>query len=389
MAHSRTYGPAERAVHMTKSTQTLTLRYQAGMRLRLGARARPSAGGAGRLGSEAMELGLEVLDLARIHGEALLALMPLDGSAYARDKAIRQASGYFLEVLAPIERRRGAEAQSVAALRNSNESLRQRTSELSAANLRLKAEVVQRAAAERSLRESELQQAAMLDESRRMQARLRHLSHQVLSAQEEERKEISRELHDEIVQTLTGINVQLTSLKIESGASRKNFARHINHTQRLVEKSVDIVHQFARDLRPTLLDDLGLIPALHAYMKAFTARTGLQIEFETFAGVEKLNNDKRTVLYRVAQAALVNIAQHAHASTVSVSIKELPQAVLMEIRDNGKSFDVANVLDSRKNKRLGLIGMRERVEMVGGTFNVVSTPGKGTTVSAMLPFKRK
>jgi signal transduction histidine kinase len=124
-------------------------------------------------------------------------------------------------------------------------------------------------------------------------------------------------------------------------------------------------------------------------MKAFTARTGLQIEFETFAGVERLNNDKRTVLYRVAQAALVNIAQHAHASTVSVSIKDLPQSVLMEIRDNGRSFDVANVLDSRKNKRLGLIGMRERVEMVGGTFSVVSTPGKGTTVSSMLPFKRK
>jgi hypothetical protein len=91
-----------------------------------------------------------------------------------------------------------------------------------------------------------------------------------LSAQEEERKEISRELHDEIVQTLTGINVQLASLKIESGVSKKSFSKHISYTQRLVEKSVDIVHQFARDLRPTLLDDLGLIPALHAYLKAFT-----------------------------------------------------------------------------------------------------------------------
>jgi len=387
MAHSRTYGPAERAVHMTKSTQTLTLRYQAGMRLRLGARARPSAGGAGRLGSEAMELGLEVLDLARIHGEALLALMPLDGSAYARDKAIRQASGYFLEVLAPIERRRGAEAQSVAALRNSNESLRQRTSELSAANLRLKAEVVQRAAAERSLRESELQQAAMLDESRRMQARLRHLSHQVLSAQEEERKEISRELHDEIVQTLTGINVQLTSLKIESGASRKNFARHINHTQRLVEKSVDIVHQFARDLRPALLDDLGLIPALVAYVKGFTARSGVRVRLRLFSGVEKVSNEKRMVLYRVAQCALINVAQHARATNARVSISQEPGLVCMEIRDDGKSFDAKRLLNSPKFRRLGLLGMRERVEMVGGSFRVESKPGAGTAIIARIPFK--
>jgi len=387
MAHSRTYGPAERAVHMTKSTQTLTLRYQAGMRLRLGARARPSAGGAGRLGSEAMELGLEVLDLARIHGEALLALMPLDGSAYARDKAIRQASGYFLEVLAPIERRRGAEAQSVAALRNSNESLRQRTSELSAANLRLKAEVVQRAAAERSLRESELQQAAMLDESRRMQARLRHLSHQVLSAQEEERKEISRELHDEIVQTLTGINIQLTSLKIESGASRKNFARHINHTQRLVEKSVDIVHQFARDLRPALLDDLGLIPALVAYVKGFTARSGVRVRLRLFSGVEKVSNEKRMVLYRVAQGALINVAQHARATNARVSISQEPGLVCMEIRDDGKSFDAKRLLNSPKFRRLGLLGMRERVEMVGGSFRVESKPGAGTAIIARIPFK--
>jgi len=95
------------------------------------------------------------------------------------------------------------------------------------------------------------------------------------------------------------------------------------------------------------------------------------------------------VLYRVAQAALVNIAEHAKASSVSVTIEELPEAVLMEIKDNGVSFNVAHVLDSRRNKRLGLIGMRERVEMVGGTFRVVSLPGVGTTVSAMLPFKNK
>jgi signal transduction histidine kinase len=99
-----------------------------------------------------------------------------------------------------------------------------------------------------------------------------------------------------------------------------------------------------------------------------------------------MSNDKRTVLYRVAQAALVNIGQHAQATHASVSIKRLPRTVIMEITDDGRAFDVAHVLDFRKNKRLGLIGMRERVEMVGGKFNVASSPGAGTTISARIPF---
>lgn len=348
---------------------------------------RPSSLRAAGLGKRAVLEGMGTLELANIHGQALLALMPAKSSASARDHAVKRAGGFFLNVLAPIEKTRRATVESVAQLKQTNESLKQRTIELTAANLNLKIEVAQRKIAERALRLSEQNHHVLLREARRMQHRLRHLSHQVLSAQEAERKEISRELHDEIVQTLTGINVQLASLKIESGVSKKSFSKHITYTQRLVEKSVDIVHQFARDLRPTLLDDLGLIPALHSYLKAFTKRTGLQIGFSTFAGVEQLAHDKRTVLYRVAQAALINIAQHAHANVVSVSIRNLNHAALMEIKDDGKSFDVDHVLDSRRNKRLGLIGMRERVEMVGGTFHVDSAPGRGTTVSARLPFK--
>jgi signal transduction histidine kinase len=316
--------------------------------------------------------------------------MPANGATQSsRDKAVKRAGEFFLEVVSPIEKTHSAMQEKYSELKRSIESLRMRTAELTASKRKLEAEMVQRRKAEAMLLMSERNHRILLREARQMQLRLRHLSHQVLSAQEAERKEISRELHDEIVQTLTGINVQLASLKIESGVSKKSFTKHISYTQRLVEKSVDIVHRFARDLRPTLLDDLGLIPALHAYMKSFTARTGLQVGFSTFAGVERLSNDKRTVLYRVAQAALVNIAEHAKASSVSVTIEDLPQAVLMEIKDNGVSFDVAHVLDSRRNKRLGLIGMRERVEMVGGTFRVVSLPGVGTTVSSMLPFKNK
>lgn len=378
----------KRSNSLKKKIQRLSRRYEAELRSRLRNGPRPTADRAEGLGRDAVLQGLETLDLAKIHGRTLLAIMPSDCSAAVRDRTVKKAGLFFLDVVTPIEKTHRATLENVAELKFTNESLQLRTVELTTAVRRLKIEVDQRKSAERSLRESEHNHRVMLREAREMQIRLRHLSHQILSAQEAERKEISRELHDEIVQTLTGINVQLASLKIESGANKKSLSKHISYTQRLVEKSVDIVHQFARDLRPTLLDDLGLIPALQAYMKGFTERTGIRVAFSTFAGVEKLSNDKRTVYYRVAQAALINIAQHAQASTVSVDITDLPQAVKMEIKDNGKSFDVANVLDSRKNKRLGLIGMRERVEMVGGTFNVESAPGRGTTISATLPFRR-
>ncbi len=373
---------------LKKKKNSLSRRYRTELRDHLRKVSRTSSRRAAGLGMSAVTAGLETLDLASIHEGALLSLMPANCSTAVRDRTVKSAGTFFLDVLTPIEKTHRTTVENAAHLKRSNGALRLLTAELTASNRLLKIEVVQRKAAEQSLKTSEQNHRTLLKEARHMQRSLRHLSHQVLSAQEEERKEISRELHDEIVQTLTGINVQLATLKIESGLSKRSFSRHINFTQRLVEKSVNIVHKFARDLRPTLLDDLGLIPALHAYMKGFTERTGLRVAFSAFADVEKLRNDKRTVLYRVAQAALINIAEHAQASSVGVAIKNLPQAVLMEVRDDGKSFDVAHVLDSRRNKRLGLIGMRERVEMVGGTFNVESAPGQGTTISALLPFKR-
>ena len=129
----------------------------------------------------------------------------------------------------------------------------------------------------------------LLEKSERLQEQLRRLSRQVLSAQEEERKEISRELHDVIAQTLTGINVRLAALKKEASLNTSGLDRNIARTQRLVEKSVDIVHRFARELRPAVLDDLGLIPALQSFMKNFGARTGLFAQLTAFAAVENLD----------------------------------------------------------------------------------------------------
>jgi signal transduction histidine kinase len=257
---------------------------------------------------------------------------------------------------------------------------------LAVSNQKLKREIVRRQAVEKSLTKSEHHQRKLLEQSRHMQEQLRHLSHQVLRAQEEERKRISRELHDVIAQTLTGINVRLAALKKQAAINTDGLDRYIATTQRMVERSVDIVHEFARELRPAVLDDLGLIPALHSFAKIFSKRTRLQLHLKAFAGIETLDIAKRTVLFRVAQEALTNVARHAHASRVELNIHKLHSTARMEIKDDGKSFSVAGQLNAKGGKRLGLLGMRERVEMVGGTFCVESAPGKGTSIKVEIPF---
>ncbi len=189
-----------------------------------------------------------------------------------------------------------------------------RLKKLAIANRNLKREIVQRKKAEAALKKSEAHYAQLFVESLRMQEQLRHLSRQLLMAQEEERKRISRELHDEIVQTLVGINVHLASLKVQTRLNIKDLLQKITHTQRLVEKSVNIVHRFARELRPTVLDDLGLIPALQGLHQGFYERTKLKVQFVASAEVELLSNAKQTVFYRVAQSALANVDKHARAS---------------------------------------------------------------------------
>ena len=192
-------------------------------------------------------------------------------------------------------------------------------------------------------------------------------------------KEISRDLHDEVAQTLAGINVQLAALKEASSIGSAELRKRIARTQRLVGRSVRIVHRYARELRPAMLDDLGLIPALRAYIRDLPESYGLSVRFNTPPPeVETLNNKRRTVIYRVVQEALTNICRHAKANRVTVSLRVADGAVRVEVHDDGKSFPVADLLTVNANGRLGLIGMRERVEMVGGRFSIESSAQKGT-----------
>lgn len=339
------------------------------------------------LGRQAVALGLETLDLALIHENALLLVI----AAASKDDATfkkrlgKRSGKFFAEAILPLEETHRTAIDTNVHLSELNKALDRRTRELAASNLKLQREVEQRRSVEESLRKSVKRSDNLLQQSRQMQEQLRLLSRRVLSAQEEERKRVSRDLHDVIAQMLTGINLQLATLKTDAAVNSREISQKITRTQRLVEKSVDAVHRFARELRPAALDDLGLIPALHSYLKRFTEETGIRAQLTAAVEVESLNTNKRTMLFRVAQEALSNVACHAQASRVEVTIKTLSRAVRLSIMDDGKAFDVEQVLHGKKAKRLGLIGMQERIEMIGGAFTIESTPGRGTTIHAQVP----
>ncbi len=257
-----------------------------------------------------------------------------------------------------------------------------RTAELTAANRHLKTSIA-------STKRGQEEYRTLLGESQVMQKQLRLLTHKIITAQEEERKQISRELHDEVVQTLIGINVELSALSKSGAVSADVLKERVGHTQRLVETSVHAVHRFARGLRPAVLDDLGLIPALHAYSKSLAAKKQIKIQLTAFGGVEALGDAERTVLFRVAQEALTNVGRHANATAVTLSITKVGEAIRMVITDNGKSFQVGNILAKNGSRQLGLVGMNERIQMIGGTLVIESAPGHGTTVRAEIPFHPK
>jgi len=277
-----------------------------------------------------------------------------------------------------------ARVPPVSRLHGTIAKLTRRTKQLAVANSKLRREISRRSSVEKSLRSSTAEGARLLARSQRMQQELRLLSRRLLSVQEEERKRISRDLHDVVAQALSGINLRLALLTRQSTAGAKDLHRRIAATQHMVQQSVNIVHRFARDLRPAVLDDLGLVPALRSHL---TAGGGLKTVFSSTPAVESLGLMDKTVLYRVFQEALTNIVQHARATKVTIRLTFRAGQVHMMIGDDGRGFSTEKVLHAKTGAHLGLLGMKERVEMIGGTFSLESTPRRSTTIRVALPLK--
>jgi len=373
---------------METKLASLSRRYQAALKKHLEQRSRARPQSANRLGREALAMGLETLDLARMHDQALAALISAWRSSKSEDGVIKRAQPFFIEAIGRIEKTHRSAMEANLQLNEVNQMLRQRSAELETKNRQLKNEIVERKATEKALKKSERDYSQLLEQSQHMREQLQNLSHRILSVQEEERAKISRELHDEIAQVMMGINLHLATLKKEAATNTKDLRRKIARTQRLVEKSVDNVHRFAGQLRPPALDDLGLFAALHTYITEFSKQTGLSVRFTSFTRdkTKHLDSTGRTVLYRIAQESLANVAKHAKASRVVVNLCKLRGTIRMEIQDDGRSFKTQVRVSARRKKHLGLLGMRERVEMIGGRFTIESEPGQGTLIRAEIPF---
>jgi len=211
---------------------------------------------------------------------------------------------------------------------------------------------------------------------------------QILHVQEEERKRISRELHDEVGQAVVGINTYLALSQREPPAKQNSVLRtQIADIEELLLGAMNRLHSFARELRPAMLDDLGLVPALRSYLKEYAERTGLLVHFERSARDAPLTPEQGTALFRIAQEGLNNVARHAQATEVTISLRRVKNGIQLRIKDNGQGFAVEAQHAAIEQKRLGLLGMQERVRLMDGLFLVRSAPGAGTALVAEIPLR--
>jgi len=214
-------------------------------------------------------------------------------------------------------------------------------------------------------------------------AELKQLSARLVEAQENERRSISRELHDEVGQALSGIRVELANLSRTIRAREIDaLDSQVDEIKELVEDAVGVVRNMALLLRPSMLDDLGLVPALQWQAREVYKRTGVRVKLAADGVSEDLPEEHKTCIYRIVQEALHNCVQHAEAGTVRVSVRQEADRILLNIQDDGKGFN------AQQDCGLGLLGMHERVSYLGGTFSVESEPGHGAMVCIVLPLAR-
>ncbi len=208
---------------------------------------------------------------------------------------------------------------------------------------------------------------------------LKQLSARLVDVQENERRTISRELHDEVGQALSAALMEMGSLSAAIRAGdRAALAAHAEVVRRLVENSVAVVRNMALLLRPSMLDDLGLVPALKWQAREVSKRTGMRVRVAAEEVSDSLSEEHKTCIYRVVQEALHNCARHALAGIVRVNVRQEPGRILLSVEDDGKGFDP-------HARGMGLLGIGERVSNLGGRFEIHTAPGRGTSLQIVLP----
>jgi|HubBroStandDraft_6_1064221.scaffolds.fasta_scaffold02276_6 signal transduction histidine kinase len=213
----------------------------------------------------------------------------------------------------------------------------------------------------------------------RSRQELEGLSRRLVDAQEAERRSISRELHDEVGQTLGALLVYVSQLTNLVPAGDKILEGQIERIKSAAETAVKSIRDMALLLRPPMLDDLGLIPALEWQARETSRRSDMEVDVEAGELKENLPDEIKVGIYRLVQEALQNAATHARAKHAQVAVKQAADKVIVEIIDDGEGFD------AQRTRGMGILGMEERVRQLRGIFKIDSAPGKGTTVHAELP----
>ncbi|MDI3298533.1 MAG: sensor histidine kinase [Bacillota bacterium] len=232
---------------------------------------------------------------------------------------------------------------------------------------------------------------AMLD---RLQQQRRMAASQILAALEGERKRIARELHDETSQALATLllHLDLTARSLprcsdEQGQSQVQQAqKRLQESRQLVETTLDEVRKLTVELRPTVLDDLGLVPALRWYVHTKLDPAGVEAKLDVTGFEHRLPDELETVIFRVVQEAITNVLLHARAQRVSVELHEEPDLLYVRVQDDGRGFSPEQLI-GQPERSIGLAGMRERAALVGGRLEIRSRPGQGTTVELTIPRK--
>jgi signal transduction histidine kinase len=226
-----------------------------------------------------------------------------------------------------------------------------------------------------------IQRARLFEQVRAQEHVRRELLQRLLVAQEEERRRIARDLHDHAGQMMTALIIQLAQLATQAESDSNPLAAQLRRLHDLAQQGLDELRKLVHELRPAILDDLGLAPAVRWYAEAYVRPAGLEVHVDTSGLDSRLPPDVETVAFRIVQEALTNVLRHARAKRVDVRLDRRGDVLLAMVRDDGVGFDP----EQPDRRTLGLAGMRERAELVGGTVQVLSVPGVGTTVLARIP----
>ena len=221
--------------------------------------------------------------------------------------------------------------------------------------------------------------ASLFEQMHASRKRQQFLAHQLVMVQEDERRSLSRELHDEIGQMLTGLQFTIKSIMVQSTEEQKN---KLDQAQIQISVIISQIRELSINLRPSLLDDLGILPTLIWYFDRYEAKTGIRVSFEQQNLDQRFSSELEITAFRIVQEALTNVARYAETDSVDVKITNLESIMQVEIHDRGKGFDMTF---PSKNQSMGLEGMRERAFAMGGSLEIQSQLGKGTDIHAKLP----